>query len=40
MKLLNVILLPDHELEMMNDDVGQPITAGFVNTLYELTCNI
>ena len=34
--------LPDHELEMMDNDVGQPIIAGFDSTLHELskTCNI
>ena len=33
----DVILLPANELDMMNNDAGQPIIAEFGSTLYELT---
>ncbi len=34
----DVILLPDNELDTMDDDVGRPIMAEFDSTFHELTC--
>ena len=36
----DVVLLPvsGHKLDMMDDDVGQPIITGFDSMFHELTC--